>query len=86
MQEIRYYDKNGNMVFLMDESDECYYLGKIFKKYEGTPKQIVRKMKIASWLETIGVLNVNNLNRENETPDDLKYIPLIRIKRHNNYK
>ena len=44
----------------MDESEELDYIGDICKKYDGTSKQIVKKMRIASMLESMGIININN--------------------------
>ena len=91
LQKIRYYDSEGNIVFLMDESEELDYIGDICKKYDGTSKQIVKRMRIASMLESMGIININNSNRNKNcasenivNTDTLR--PMIKIRRHNNYK
>lgn len=90
LQKIRYYDENGNVVFLMDESEELDYISDICKKYEGTKKQIMKKMVKTSLLESVGIINVNTpeKNRKRKTiyKAEVKLRPMIKIKRHNNYK
>lgn len=83
LQKIRYYDENGNIVTLMDEHEESAYLGKIFDKYSGTPHQIVRKMRYASTLESMGLIRINTENKENTDYIDPSSIhqPLIKIKK-----
>ena len=91
LQKIRYYDAEGNVIFLMDESEELDYVGDILKNYDGTSKQIVRRMRVASMLESMGIININNSNRNKNctsengfNTDTLR--PMIKIKRRNNYK
>ena len=83
LQKIRYYDENGNIVTLMDEHEESSYLSKIFDKYDGTPHQIIRKMKCASFLESIGLMKANNTNKDNSNhiDPDCMHKPLIKIRR-----
>jgi Cdc6-like AAA superfamily ATPase len=90
LQKIRYYNSEGNIVFLMDESEEIDYISAICKKYEGTPKQIVKKMRIANILESMGIINTNNSNRNKQTNSENALNtntlrPLIKIRRRNNY-
>lgn len=87
IQKIRYYDENGNIIFLMDEGAELNYISDICKKYEGTSKQIVRKMRIANMLESMGIININNPNRnKKEVSEEATLEPMIKIRRSNNYK
>ena len=86
IQKIRYYDKDGNLITKMDEGDEHFYLSDIYKIYDGTLEQIIRKMRIASKLEALGIINTNNPEREKDVSDERKIYPLIRIKRRNDYK
>ena len=86
LQKIRYYDENGNIVTLMDEHEESSYLSKVFDEYNGTPQQIVRKMRCADFLESIGLIKANNTNKDNSHSIDSDCIhkPLIKIKRKSN--
>ena len=87
MQNIRYFDQNGNIVFLMDESEEMDYLKGKFIEYDCSKKQFYRVLRIADKLEKYGLINTNNFRRndKNSCGDNI-ISPLIRIKRKNNYK
>ena len=86
MQNIRYFDQKGDIVFLMDESEEIDYLKETFEKYDCTKKHFYRVLRIADKLEKFGIININNSRRNDNVLDgSSKISPFIRIKRKNNY-
>lgn len=86
LQNIRYYDKDHSIVILMDESEEMDYVCAICKRYNGTPKQIIEKLRLANLLESLGLINVNNPSRAEKIPGYIKdnnVVPRVKIRRKN---
>lgn len=85
IQEIRYYDSNGNIVYEMDEGEESFYLAKAYREYcpaNITTTQFIKTLKLAGMLEHLNIINITNEKRKEEPRyANNALFPLFKIKR-----
>ncbi|MBR5370161.1 MAG: hypothetical protein IK137_02535 [Bacilli bacterium] len=90
LQEIRYYDSKGNVVYQMDEGEESFYLGKAYREYCPTcitPDNFVKILRLAGKLEYLNVINITNEKRQEKTRyDNNAIIPFFKTKRKMYYE